>query len=156
MKRNDYFEAMIETMTAYVQARDAREEKREALMNEGNWDAVKEMDEKEETELPKPFTAGEAKALNQYRRSTRDGADAFEISDLPWNYELTDYVKTLRAAGITTAVVTDESTALMDGIYGLANLGCRMAGLQTVTRENDHRFGSKEPVRKNGIAFEIR
>jgi hypothetical protein len=30
-----------------------------------------------------------------------------------------------------------------------------MTGLKTVTRADDHRFGSKEPERKNGIEFQL-
>jgi hypothetical protein len=30
-----------------------------------------------------------------------------------------------------------------------------MNGLKTVTRADDHRFGSKEPERRNGIEFII-
>ena len=61
----------------------------------------------------------------------------------------------IRKAGITSIVVTDESTGLMDGIYDLTACGCTMGSLRTVTRADDFRFGSREPETKRGIGFKI-
>ncbi|MDB6823565.1 hypothetical protein ABG915_06410 [Bifidobacterium longum] len=155
MEKNSRLEEMRETAIAYNTARAVREKDREAMIEAGDWDGVKAFDEREKAEFPYPFTQGAVKALTAYDRSLERGADAFEVEDLPWENELADFTATLRDAGITTIVVTDRSTALMDGIYGLTALGCRMAGLRTVTRADDHRFGSKEPERKNGIEFRL-
>ena len=155
MEKNSYFEEMRNTAIAYNEARSIREKDREAMITAGDWDSVKAFDKREKEEFPYPFTSGENKALTEYDKSLQNGADAFEVEDLPWDYELADFVKTLRAAKIDTIVVTDQSTALMDGIYGLSGLGCSMGALRTVTRANDHRFGSREPEKKNGIEFKI-
>ena len=155
MKKNTYFEQMRDTAIAYNEAQAIREKNRDAMIAADNWDSVKAFDEREKAEFPYPFTSGQNKALVQYDRNLRNGADAFEIDDLPWDYELSDFIETLWKAGITTIVVTDQSTGLMDGIYGLTALGCKMSGLKTVTRANDHRFGSKEPEHRNGIEFTI-
>jgi hypothetical protein len=155
MEKNSRFEEMRKTAVAYNEAKAIREKDREAMIKADDWDGVKAFDEREKTEFPYPFTQGTVKALTAYDRSLRRGADAFEVEDLPWDYELADFAEALRNAGVTEIVVTDQSTALMDGIYGLTALGCRMNGLKTVTRADDHRFGSKEPERKNGIAFEL-
>lgn len=156
MEKNSYFEEMRNTAIAYNEARSIREKDRDALIASDDWDGVKAFDKREKEEFPYPFTSGENKALTQYDRSLRNGADAFEVEDLPWDYELADFVKTLRAAKVDTIVVTDQSTGLMDGIYGLTALGCSMGALRTVTRADDHRFGSREPEKKNGIEFEVR
>ena len=155
MEKNTYFEQMRDTAIAYNEAQAIRENDREAMKEADDWDGVKAFDEREKKEFPYPFAAGQNKALREYDRSLRNGADAFEVDDLPWDYELADFVDTLRKAGIAAIVVTDESTGLMDGIYGLTKLGCTMNGLKTVTRADDHRFGSKEPECKNGIEFTI-
>lgn len=155
MEKNSYFEEMRNTAIAYNKAQAIREKERDAMIAADNWDGVKAFDKREKEEFPSPFTAGQNKALVLYDRSLRNGADAFEVEDLPWDYELADFVKTLRAAKVDNIVVTDQSTALMDGIYGLSGLGCRMGTLRTVTRANDHRFGSREPEKKNGIEFKI-
>lgn len=156
MEKNTYFEQMRETAIAYNEAAAIRKEQRDALIEADDWDGVKGFDEREKKAFPYPFTSGQNKALVEYDRSLRNGADALEIDDLPWDYELADFVKTLREAGIEEIVVTDESTGLMDGVYGLTALGCKMNGLKTVTRADVHRFGSKEPERKNGIEFTIK
>jgi hypothetical protein len=155
MEKNTYFEQMRDTAIAYNEAQAIREKERDTMIAADDWDSVKAFDRREKEEFPYPFTAGQNKALVLYDRSLRNGADAFEADDLPWDYELEDFVRTLREAGITAIVVTDQSTGLMDGIYGLTALGCRMNGLKTVTRVDNHRFGSKEPERKNGIEFEL-
>ena len=95
------------------------------------------------------------KALQAYRNTTQRGCDAFEVDDLPWPDDTKDFVETLRKAGITSIVVTDESTGLMDGIYDLTACGCTMGSLRTVTRADDFRFGSREPETKRGIGFKI-
>ena len=155
METNSRLEEMRETAIAYNQAKAIREKDREAMIAADDWDGVKAFDEREKAEFPYPFTQGAVKALTAYDRSLKRGADAFEVEDLPWENELADFAATLRDAGIKEIVVTDQSTALMDGIYGLTALGCRMTGLRTVTRADDHRFGSKEPERRNGIEFQL-
>lgn len=155
MEKNTYFEAMRDTAIAYNEAQAIREKERDAMIAADNWDGVKAFDKREKEEFLYPFTAGQNKALVLYDRSLRNGADAFDVDDLPWDHELEDFVRALREAGITAIVVTDQSTGLMDGIYGLTALGCTMNGLKTVTRADDHRFGSKEPERKNGIEFQL-
>lgn len=153
--KNDYFEQMIETASAHNKAAAVRRKQREAMINTDDWDGVRAFDEREKKEFPYPFTSGANKALAEYDRNIQNGTDAFEISELPWDYELADFINTLRKAGIATAVVTDHSTGLMDGIYGMNSLGCRMNGLKTITRSDDHRFGSKEPERRKGIEFKL-
>jgi hypothetical protein len=155
MEHNIKLDTMVETANDYGRRSYERRKVREKLMDADKWDELKESDARWDAENPDPYTSGQNKALSQYVRSLRNGADVFEVENLPWDYELADFVETLRKAGITAIVVTDQSTGLMDGIYGLTSLGCRMNGLKTVTRADDHRFGSKEPERKNGIEFLI-
>lgn len=155
MEKNTFFEEMRNKAIAWNEAHTEREKERNALKAADDWDGVKAWDEKEKAKHPYPLKQGAVRALTAYDRSLRNGADAFEIDDLPWDKDLANFVDTLRKAGITAAVITDQSTALMDGIYGLTALGCTMSGLKKVTRENDHRFGSKEPEVKDGIEFAI-
>ena len=155
MEKNTYFEEMKKTAIAYNKAADGRKAERDALIKADDWDGLRAFDERVKKEFPYPYTQGANVALIQYDRSCRNGSDEYEVDDLPWDDQMEDFVKTLRAAKVDKIVVTDQSTGLMDGIYGLTNLGCRMIGLHTITRENDCRFGSKEPEKKNGIEFAI-
>lgn len=153
--RNTFFEEMKEAGYAYQEAKDKRLETRTELIKTDKWDEVRAFDEKEKAEHPFPFTKGAMKALQAYRNTTQRGCDAFEVDDLPWPDDTKDFVETLRKAGITSIVVTDESTGLMDGIYDLTACGCTMGSLRTVTRADDFRFGSREPETKRGIEFKI-
>lgn len=155
MEKNTYFEQMRTVGEAFEEERAIRRKERKALISQEDWDGVKAWNKREERDYPNPFTSGEAKAFHAYQRNLQRGTDYFEIDDLPWNYEREDFVKTLRKAGITDIVVTDESTALMEGLSGLDFLGCHMQDFRTVTRENAHPFGSKEPEIKTGIHFTI-
>lgn len=83
MKKNTYFEQMRDTAIAYNEAQAIREKNRDAMIAADNWDSVKAFDEREKAEFPYPFTSGQNKALVQYDRNLRNGADAFEIDDLP-------------------------------------------------------------------------
>lgn len=155
MTKNTFFEKMQEEGYAYQEAKDKRLETRTELIRADKWDEVRAFDGKEKAEHPFPFTKGAMKALQAYRDGRQRGSDTFEVDDLPWPDDTKDFVETLRKAGIKSIVVTEQSTGLMDGIYDLTACGCRMAGLKTVTREDDFRFGSKEPETKRGIRFEI-
>lgn len=155
MEKNAYLERMKDVEIAYAEAWAARKKQRDAMVAGNDWDGVKAFDDREKNEFPCPFTAGQYRALREYDRNLQNGADAFEVRDIPWDCELAGFVDTLRKAGIIAIVVTDKGTGLMDGIYGLAALGCTLAGLKTVTRADDHRFGSRQPERRDGIEFEL-
>lgn len=155
MKKYMVFEEMRKTAIEYNEARAEREEEHKALIQAEDWDGVKAWNEREKNKFPYPFSSGANKALIEYDRSLQNGTDCFEVSDLPWDKELPDFVRMLQNAGVKTIVITDQSTGLMDGIYGMTALGCEMIGLRKVMREDDHRFGSDEPEVKNGIEMEV-
>lgn len=50
---------------------------------------------------------------------------------------MTDFIETLLKMDITTGVVTNQSTLLIDVIYGLTAFGCTMSGLKKFTMENE-------------------
>jgi hypothetical protein len=153
--KNEFFESMYKAGCEYQEKRDAAEKQRDALYAEEKYDEGTDLMVKFNDETPFPFTNGAMKAFQAYQNTNYRGADCFEVEDLPWPKDMKDFVDTLRKAGIRTITVNDQSTGLMEGIYGLAENGCRMGALRTVTREKDHRFGSDEPERKNGIEFTI-
>lgn len=119
-------------------------------------DGVNTMDEEQKSY---PFSEGTTLALRSYCNSVRRGCDSFEVDNLPWPDDTKDFVATLRKAGITSFVVTDKSTRLMDGIYDLAACGCRMTGLRTVARANIGEYDLArllpELAKGHGIEFRI-
>ena len=154
--KNTFFESMYKAGREYQEKKQIAEKQRDDLFDQGKYDEGSAMMQKFKEENPYPFSDGAMKAFFAWQNMNCHGADCFEIEDLPWPKDMKDFVDTLRKAGIGTIVVTDQSTGLMDGIYGLSENGCRMGALRTVTREKDHRFGSDEPETQRGIEFRIR
>ena len=73
-----------------------------------------------------------------------------EFSDFLWENEVTDFVSTLRKAGITEFIYTGHSTALMENIHQLAAEGCTMTGLYKA--EHEERWGTTTVM---GIRFSV-
>lgn len=108
----------------------------------------------EEKKHPYPFSDGACKAYRAYTTSQNNQASTFEVSDLPWEKDYDDFVGTLRAAGIQTFVVTDKSTALMDGIHELTSRGCKLIGPVAITRK-EFFFGSYQETEDRGLEFQV-
>jgi hypothetical protein len=153
--KNAYFESMYKTVCSYQEKKEAVRKQRSKLFDEGKYDEGTALVKAFEEETPFPYTDGAMKAYWAYQNMNYHGADCFEVEDLPWKKDMKDFAETLRDAGIDAIVITDQSTGLMDGIYGLCENGWKMGVLKTVTRKDDCRFGSDEPETKKGIEFTI-
>jgi hypothetical protein len=153
--KNAYFESMYKTVCSYQEKKEAVKNKRSKLFDEEKYDEGTALVKAFEEEHPFPYTDGAMKAYWAYQNMNYHGADCFEVEDLPWKKDMKDFAETLRDAGIDAIVITDQSTGLMDGIYGLCENGWKMGVLKTVTRKDDCRFGSDEPETKKGIEFTI-
>jgi len=155
MKNNTFFEEMKKAGYAYEDERTERKKIKDAIL------AAKDIDEEalkawyaEEEKHPFPFSKGQMTAYYSWANSLMRNTDAFEVNDLPWEKDTPDFIKALKAAGISHIVVTDRSTALMEGIHLLMELGCTMTGLETVTRREE-RWGDEEATKMPGIGFDI-
>ena len=76
------------------------------------------------------------------------------MDDFLWDWEVADFVDTLRRAGIDTFVYTNQSTAVMENLHAFAAEGCRLEGLCTITRR-ETRWGDEEPTGVQGIRFSL-
>ena len=47
---------------------------------------------------------------------------------------MSDFVKTMKEAGVETIAVTETSTALLENLHKFATQGCSIEGLCTITR----------------------
>ncbi|MCH4078591.1 MAG: hypothetical protein LKF03_01665 [Eubacterium sp.] len=153
--KNAYFESMYKTVSDYQEKKEAVRKQRSILFDEEKYDEGTALVKAFEEEHPFPYTDGAMKAYWAYQNVNYRGADCFEVEDLPWPKDMKDFAETLKDAGINTIVVTDQSTGLMDGIYGLIANGWKMGALKIVTRKDDHHFGTDEPETKKGIEFTI-
>jgi len=150
---NGYFKKMQEIGEGYEKARIERKLEKEELIRKNDWDAVEAWNEREKS-FPFPFSDGYMKAYRAWKNSTYYNADAFEVSDLPWERDAHDFVACLKEAGVSEFAVTDKSTALMDVLHALGKEGCQMKGLCTVKRIENN-WGEKEPKSYNGIMMSI-
>lgn len=154
-KRNAYFENLYRICSAYEEAKAERMKERDALKEKDDWDGVRAFDEREKRDFPRPYTRGQNDAFRAWRNNLANGNNGFfEVRNLPWEKDAPEFVKALRDAGIKTILVTDASTALLDDLFTLQGLGCRMAGLKTYTRMENH-FGKEKEAEVRGIEVEV-
>lgn len=153
--KNSYFESMYREVRNYQEKKEAVRKQRSILFDEEKYDEGTALMKAFEEENKFPYTDGAMKAYWAYQNMNYHGADSFEVEDLPWEKDMKDFAETLREAGISAITVTDQSTGLMDGIYGLCENGWKMGRLKIVTRKDDCRFGSDEPETKKGIEFTV-
>lgn len=125
-KENTYFNAMRETVEAHRR------------------DGTK----------PFPYTQGAFKAYRAWAASVSRGNEEPELDDFLWEREVSDFIATLRAAGIESFTITDRSTGLMENLHAFAAEGCTMEGLCMVGRIEPE-WGHTQPEAVMGIRFKV-
>ena len=119
-----YFHSMYEVACAFGRAKDQREKEKEALEAADDWDGVRAWYDREK-QIQSPFTSGQMKAYWAFDRSSEIETGDLEMNDSLWEREVKDFSDTLRAAGIITFVLTNQSTGLMEDIHNLEAQGWR-------------------------------
>lgn len=114
------------------------------------------MDTNEYFQNMTPTTRGQRYAYRAWEETQENRAEMFEAAEIPWGAELAegvmaDFVNTLREAGVETFVVTDHSTALMEGLHAIFATGCSLIGPATVKR-HPRCWGDRE---RAGLEFKI-
>ena len=148
-----YFHQMYETSRAYGEAKHRREEEKRKLMEADDWEGVEAWHKREE-QFPSPYTAGQMKAYWAYDRSSEIELDELMMDDSLWEREVKDFSDTLRAAGVTSFVITNQSTGLMEDIHNLTAQGWRLVGPCKVTYIH-RRWGEDTQEARLGLRFEI-
>lgn len=100
------------------------------------------------------YSLGTRKALWNYNDSKRHNSSEYEVTDLPSEDSMEDFIETLRSAGITTFVITAKTTALIEALHQLRRLGCTVYGLDTITR-NDTEFRVMDDYEVEGIRITL-
>ena len=152
---NTYFEELKRIGHEYEAARVERKERKQQIIDTYGW----ESDElkawyAEDQAAVFPFPQGACKAYRAWAQSISRKEDELELDDFLWESEVTDFVDTLRKAGIDSFVYTNQSTACMENLHQLAAAGCTMQGLCTITRQ-ETRWGDEEPYAVQGIRFSL-
>ena len=155
LENNPYFQKMKSTGEAWEKGRVERMlEKREIVKQYGrDSDELKKWYERENG-LQFPFSEGQSRAYRGWFLSVQKQSSELEYEDLPWDKDVPAFLDAIRAAGFTSFVVTDQSTALMRILHAFFALGCTMTGLCHVTRRED-RWGAEEPYQVDGIRVEL-
>lgn len=86
------------------------------------------------------LTGGRIKAYWCYRCSS---PEEFMLDVHLWGDEVSDFVNTLREAGVKSFVYTNTSTAVMDNFHAFIENGCKF--IETCTTEDGYK----------GLRFEV-
>ena len=150
----DYFQQIYAVSYAYGEAKHKREREKEALIAADDWDGVQAWREREK-QFPNPYTSGQMKAYWAFSHSSEIGTDDLVMDDSLWEREVKDFSDTLRAAGVTTFVLTNQSTGLMEDIHNLEAQGWHLAGTCKLSVK-EYRYGSDRIEEHLGLRFEIK
>ena len=91
--------------------------------------------------------------VEAHRRDSTNNEEP-ELDDFLWEREVSDFIATLRTAGIESFTITDRSTGLMENLHALAAEGCTMEGLCMVGRIEPE-WGHTKPEAVMGIRFKV-
>ena len=100
------------------------------------------------------YSLGARKALWNYKDSKRHNSSEYEVTDLPDETDMEDFISALRIAKITSFVVTARNTALIEALHQMRRLGCTVHGLDTITR-NDTEYRVMGEYEVEGIRIMI-
>ena len=155
-KNNAYFEELKRNGHDWEEARAKRQARKQSIIDTYGWDSEELKAWYAEDAAAKfPFESGVSKAYRAWAQSLSRKEDEVEMDDFLWEKEVTDFIETLRAAGIETFVYTNQSTAVMENLHQLVKAGCTMQGLCTITRR-ESRWGDEEPYEVMGIRFYLK
>ena len=152
-KENTYFAELEAIARDYETRHEAHKKLKQQIIDTKGWDSeeLKAWYAEEENDFQYPISAGACKAFRAWRYSD---TDEVIMDDHCWDKERHDFIDTLRKAGITSLVVTNQSTGLMEDLHGYAAEGCTMLGLCTITKK-ENRWGEETEEQIMGIRFSL-
>ena len=155
MKDNKVFEEIRSKATEWDAIRTEHKKQEEAIIEAHGYCSDELQDWKKANNLPPfPITDGAMKAFRAWQANSENETAEFEFSDFTWERETHDFIETLRKLGITEFTLTNQSTALMENIYGFIAEGCTMVGTHTITKKS-LRWGEEEYETAQGILFKV-
>ncbi len=154
-RENAVFEEMKQAGHEWEEARVERKARKQRIIDTYGWDSeeLKAWYE-EDAAATFPFPQGACKAYRAWASSISRQEDELEMDDFLFENEVTDFVNTLRRAGFTSFVYSNQSTSVMENLHAFASKGCTMQGLCTITRR-ETRWGDEEPIQVMGLRFSL-
>ena len=154
-KENTVLTQIYRIMCDWHKASKEHQDKKHELIETYGWDSAEYKEWREDNPDRKfPLPQGMCKAYRAWENSIRYEEDEIEMDEYLWEKEVKSFIKTLRDAGFTTFVYTNQSTSVMENLHQFAAEGCALDGLCTILR-HDHRWGSKEPSEIIGIRIRL-
>lgn len=154
-RENVYFEELKRIGSEYEEARAERQSRKKAIIDTYGWDSEELKAWYAEDEAATfPISQGACKAYRAWMGSISRQEDEVEMDDFLWEKDVQDFVNALKAAGISSFVYTNQSTAVMENLHQFSKAGCTMQGLCTITRR-ENRWGDEEPYGVIGIRFTV-
>ena len=150
---NEVFNSMLRQVRRFEQNRRKRNEDRDNIITLYGADS-QEMEQwyREVSQSMYPLSPGSSKALIAWSDSIAQNTEELELSAPLFNAESTDFIRTLRHAGINTFIYTNQSAYTMKNIHAFVNEGCKLLGLYQTKRRKKQ---AKEMETILGIRFEI-
>ena len=108
---NTYFENLKKIGHDWEVARAERQARKQPIIDTYGWDS-EELKAWYAEDAKFPFESGVSKAYRAWAQSLSRKEDEVEMDDFLWEKEVTDFIETLRKAGIETFVYTNQSTAV--------------------------------------------
>ena len=90
------------------------------------------------------LSRGTLEAYWTYEFNLNHNSSEFECNELPWTTDMSDFVKTMREAGVETIAITETSTALLENLHKLEELGCHFDSL--CKAKHDCAWGTPEEI----------
>ena len=144
---NTYFENLKKIGHDWEAARAERQARKQPIIDTYGWESEELKAWYAEDAAAKfPFESGVSKAYRAWAQSLSRKEDEVEMDDFLWEKEVTDFIETLRKAGIETFVYTNQSTAVMENLHQFAAAGCTMQGLCTITRQESRWLHDAGPL----------
>jgi hypothetical protein len=155
-KENAYFAELDRIARDFEQRHEAHKKLKQQIIDTKGWDSeeLKAWYAEEENDFQYPISQGACKAYRAFLGTLEHGEDEIEMNDFLWDREIDDFVEALRKAGFDSFIYTNQSTAVMENLYGFAKAGCTMTGLTTITRR-ERRFGEYRDEAILGIHFTL-
>ncbi len=146
-----FFNNMYAEARRFAIAKAEREKEKDRLLEAGDWAPVEAWYEREK-QFKNPYTSGQYKAYWAYRRSSENKLDELDMNDSLWEQEVSDFSDTLRAAGVKSFVITNQSTGLMEDIFNLEAQGWQLAGTCKL-QITINRYGEEKTEDRLGLRF---
>lgn len=141
LKNNYCFNIMKKTREMYEKTISAHEDKKESIIEIYGWNSpeTNEWYEKyDEIKKSFPFSNGRYKAYCAWCSSVKWGEDIIVLDQYLWDWEMDDFIQTLKEAKIKEFAYMNSSTAVMDNIHGFINGGYDFAGLYEIQNKNKY------------------